>query len=177
MDLKKVVQIRCRYKDFIKFPRSEDYSMLYVDKSNSMGLVKDLDQITYYINKELPDWDDAPTITDVFNRFKANSFCLLFYYKKQCIGWNWGNPNFTLDWINTYQELPKGHAYGGGCYVTKLVERPFSAGFINYNMYYEQMLIRYKTCYGYCDDWNKVAIKLNFKMGCHLHDFILEKQK
>lgn len=174
MQLDKIIQIRLLKQNYNKFQRYSYYKLRYVDKNNYTNFISDLNQVVTYIHKQLTNWDSAPTIEDVLKRFESNSHCLLFYYKDLCIGWNWGNPNVTIDWINNIQNLEKNELYGGGCFVTNLIDRPSHAGLINYNMIFEYWIdkLGYDTIYGYVDDWNRVALRVNFQNGLTIHNFL-----
>ena len=96
MDLSKIVQIRLLKKDYKKFPNKEHYRMVYVDKDNYSSYITELQNVISYIKKDLPDWEESPTYDIVLQRFESNSHCLLFYYKDNCIGWNWNQGNIIL---------------------------------------------------------------------------------
>jgi len=175
MDISKILQFRLFKDEHKKLPKKSHYKLIYLDKSNYSLFLKDLELVISYIQTQLTDWKDAPTIEDVHSRFSSNSFCFLFYYNDNCIGWNWGNPHVTPDWINIHTELKKGEVYLGGCFVTNIIDRPADAGVMNYNMFFDECLkLGYNPMYGYCDDWNRVAIRINYSNGWKPYNFIKE---
>ena len=173
MDLNEIIQFRITSDDFIKLPKKEHYSIRYVDNSNYNQYITELQYVIELLHKQL-DWHGIPTIEDCIKRFDSNSFCLLFYYNDKCIGWNWGNPNVTLDWINIQRKLNPAELYLGGCFVSKLENRPADAGWHNYNMFFDYCLTELGATkmYGYCDDWNKAAIRINLSNGWKYHNFL-----
>lgn len=175
MNLNEIVQFRLLRDEHIKLPKKSHYKLIYLDRDNYSNFLQDLELVISYIHNQLTDWIDAPTIEDVHKRFKSNSFCFLFYYKDNCIGWNWGNENFTPNWIDIHTKLKDGEVYLGGCFVTKLVDRPTDAGVMNYNMFFDECLkLGYNPMYGYCDNWNRVAIRINYSNGWKPYKFIKE---
>jgi hypothetical protein len=170
------IQIQILKTDYKKMNRYPHFKMEYVDKNNFSEYVDDLKQVIMYIQKQLTDWPEAPNYTEVLKRFEGDSRCLLFYYNNSAIGWNWFNPNVALDWKTTIQELPENEVYGGGCFVTTLVDRPANSGMINYNMYFEYMLeiLGYDVAYGYVENWNRTAKRVNFANGATFNNFLKE---
>ena len=176
MDLSKIVQIRLLKENYKQLPVKEVFDMKYVDKKNYTEFNDQLVKVLGLLTSELPDWDNAPTYNDILDRFDADSHCLLFYYNNECIGWNWGNDNVCFDWINCIQTLPEGELYGGGCFVSRSVERPAYAGLYNYNMIFDFWInkLGYHTIYGYVDWWNKPAFRVNFQNGLTVYNYIHE---
>ena len=176
IDFTKIHQIRLLRKDYKKMNRYPHYKMMYADKNNFNNFTDDLKTVIDYIKTQLTDWNDAPDWNEVLERFNSNSHCLLFYYNNKIIGWNWGNTNVALDWKTNIQDLPPNEVYGGGCFVTNLVDRPADAGLINYNMIFEHWLdiMGYDVVYGYLDDWNRVARRVNFANGLTIYNFLKE---
>lgn len=173
MDINKVVQYRLFPEEHRKIPRKEHYKMVWVNNSNYFDYQDELEGVIQLLHAQL-DWDGIPTFDNLIQRFEANSFCILFYYKDECIGWNWGNPNVTIDWTKTHTPLQKNECYLGGCFVSNLVDRPADAGICNYNMFFDEVIKSgYGPLYGYCDDWNRVAIRINLANGWKPHDFLL----
>lgn len=174
LDLSKIVQIRLLKENYKKFPSKDHYEMVLVDKINYRDYLQELTSISSLIKKELPDWNEAPSLDTVLERFSADSHCLLFYYKKNCIGWNWGNKDVRFDWINKVQSLPDGELYGGGCFVSRSIEHPPDAGVYNYNMIFDYWInkLNYHTIYGYIDHWNKPAFRVNFQNGLTVHNYL-----
>jgi len=173
MDLNKIVQMRLFKEEHRKLPKKSHYKLVYVDKNNYLSYEKELKQVIVYINEQLPDWEDSPHYLNIESRFWANSFCFLFYYNDKCIGWNWGNNNVCIDWINIYKTLEKGEVYLGGCFVTNVVDRPADAGVLNYNMFFDECIkLGNDVLYGYCDDWNRVALRINYSNGYKEYDFL-----
>ena len=177
MDLNKITQIRLLKKDYKKFDRHPYYKLVYIDKNNYLDYIYELNTVITYIHKQLTDWEDAPIYQDVIERFNSDSHCLMFFYNNEPIGWNWGNPNVTFDWKTNTQTLNPNEVYGGGCFVTNLIDRPADAGLINYNMIFEHWIyvMGYDTVYGYLDDWNRVARRVNFQNGLTVYNFIKEE--
>lgn len=167
------MQYKITKDQFVKIEHKEYYRLEYVDISNYQNYIKELKVVIDLLRKQL-DWDGIPTLEQCYERFNAKSFCLLFYYKDDCIGWNWGNKNVTVDWINIDKELNNNELYLGGCFVSKLVERPADAGIQNYNMFFDYCLniLNPDTMYGYCDDWNKAAIRINISNGWQNFEFL-----
>lgn len=174
IDKKSIVQIRLLKDDFKVYDKKSHFKLVYVDKENYPLYSKELQIIIDLIHKDLPDWKDAPRFGDVFKRFVSNSHCLLFYYKNKPIGWNWGNPNVCFDWINKEQDLLNGELYGGGCFVSRSVDRPSNAGLYNYNMIFDYWINKmgYHTIYGYVDSWNRVALRVNFQNGLKIFEYL-----
>ena len=174
IDLSKTTQIRLLKEDFVKLPHKVYYDMQYVDKTNNLTYSNDLKKVCKLINEELTDWADVPNYETLLRRFTADSHCLLFYYKGECIGWNWGNSNVCFDWETKIQDLPEGELYAGGCYVSKLVDRPADAGLYNYNKIFDYWIneMGYHTVYGYIDNWNKTAFRVNFQNGLKQYNFL-----
>ena len=174
IDLSNITQIRLLKENYKQFPNKEHYALKFVDKDNIDKYSDDLKKVVNLIKEELTDWDQAPDYETVMRRFKADSHCLLFYFKNECIGWNWGNSNVCFDWENNIQDLLPGELYGGGCYVSKNVDRPADAGLYNYNKIFEYWIYKmgYSTIYGYVDNWNKAALRVNFKNGLTVHRFL-----
>lgn len=173
MDITKIIQFRLLKHEHKKLPKQSHYKLIYLDKNNYPSFLRELELVVHYIHKQLPDWKDAPNIEDIHNRFSSKSFCFLFYYRNNCIGWNWGNPNVTPDWINVHTKLKEGEVYLGGCFVTNIVDRPSDAGVMNYNMFFDECIkLGYNPMYGYCDDWNRVAIRINYSNGWQPYSFL-----
>ena len=174
IDLSTTTQIRLLKEDYKRFPDKAHYSMKYADKSNVDKFTNDLKRVVDLINEELTDWDDVPNYETVLRRFEANSHCLLFYYNKDCIGWNWGNDNVCFDWQTNIQDLPPGELYGGGCFVSRNVKRPADAGLYNYNKIFDYWIneMGYHTVYGYIDNWNKAAFRVNFQNGLTVFNYL-----
>ena len=175
MNVQNIIQFRLLKNEHKKLPSKSHYKLVYVDSENYSSYLDDISTVVQYIQKQLSDWKDAPDLYDVHRRFSSNSFCYLFYYNDKCIGWNWGNPNVTPDWINIHTSLNEGEVYLGGCFVTNQTERPADAGIMNYNMFFDSCLkLGYNPMYGYCDDWNRVAIRINYSNGWKPYNFIKE---
>jgi len=174
IDLSSTTQIRLLKEDYKRFPDKAHYSMKYADKTNVDKFSNDLKTVVDLINEELTDWDDVPNYETVLRRFEANSHCLLFYYNDECIGWNWGNDNVCFDWQTNIQDLPAGELYGGGCFVSRNVKRPADAGLYNYNKIFDYWIneMGYHTIYGYIDNWNKAAFRVNFQNGLTVYNYL-----
>ena len=173
MDVNKLVQYRMVNGELNPHSPSSDYSVKYVDKHNYLTYLSDIKNVSDIITKQIPDWKEAPTVEVVIERFVSNSYTYLFYYKNNCIGWNWGNPNFTYNWIDVDYQLKSNETYLGGCFVTNLIDRPANAGIMNYNMFFDECLkLGYNPMYGYCDDWNRIAIQINYSNGWKTYNFI-----
>ena len=168
-----IVQFKITKDTFIKIEHKEYYKLKYIDLNNYVNYVDDFKIVISLLHKQLK-WDGIPTLEQCNERFKSNSFCLLFYYNNNCIGWNWGNRNVTLDWINIDKKLAKKELYVGGCFVSKLIERPSDAGIQNYNMFFDYCLntLNASTMYAYCDTWNKAPIRLNLSNGWKKYEFL-----
>jgi len=174
LDSTSTTQIRLLKENYKQFPYKAHYDMKYVDISNIDKYSNDLKIVVDLINEEITDWDDIPNYETVLRRFEANSHCLLFYYNSNCIGWNWGNDNVCIDWQTNIQDLPVGELYGGGCYVSRNVDRPADAGLYNYNKIFDYWIneMGYHTIYGYIDNWNKPAFRVNYRNGLTPFDYL-----
>ena len=173
MNLDDIIQVRLTREDFVKLPKKEHYSIAYVDKLNYKNYISEMETVIELLHKQL-DWDGIPDVEKCIKRFNSDSFCILFYYNNKCIGWNWGNPNITFDWINIEKKLKSDELYLGGCFVSKLENRPADAGLYDYNMFFDYCLntLGANKTYGYCDDWNKAAIRINLINGWKYHNFL-----
>jgi tRNA (Thr-GGU) A37 N-methylase len=174
IDLEKIIQVKLTKNDFIRLPRKEHFNLIFLDNTNYTEYFTDLRKIIEYINNDLPNWERKPNYETVVRRFNSESHCLLFYYMDECVGWNWGNKNVTIDWINIYQTLNDKELYAGGCFVTKSVYRPNDAGLYNYNMICDYWLnnLKHESIFGYVDSWNKAAIRVNLQTGVKFHKFL-----
>jgi tRNA (Thr-GGU) A37 N-methylase len=175
IDFEKIIQVRLIKEDFIKLPNKDHFKLIFIDKNNHNEHSSDLKKIIKYIDNDLTNWINKPNYETIIKRFNSDSHCLLFYYMDQCVGWNWGNKNVTLDWINVYQTLNNGEIYAGGCFVTKSIYRPNDAGLYNYNMICDYWLnnLKYEQIFGYIDSWNKAAIRVNLQTGVKFHKYFL----
>lgn len=174
MDKSKLVQYRMVEGDLINYKPSKEYRLSRVDLNNYEKYLGDLNRISNLITNQIPDWKDSPTMDVVVKRFKSNSYTYLFYYKDTCIGWNWGNPNFTYNWIDIDQELEDDETYLGGCFVNlNKKDRPNNAGYIMCYMFFEEEGRRgFKSMYGVTDDWNRRASLLYYRLGWKTYNFI-----
>jgi hypothetical protein len=168
-----IIQYKITKEKFIKIEHKSHYKLKYVDLNNYLDYTEDFNIIIDLLHKQLK-WDGIPTLEECYQRFNSNSFCLLFYYNEKCIGWNWGNPNVTINWIDIDKKLNNNELYLGGCFVSKLVERPADAGIQNYNMFFDYCLniLNPNVMYGYCDNWNKAAIRINISNGWEQFNFL-----
>ena len=175
LDPSTTTQIRLLKENYKRFPDKKHYSMKCADRNNVDKFSNDLKVVVDLINEEITDWADVPNYETVLRRFEANSHCLLFYYNEECIGWNWGNDNVCLDWQTNIQDLPSGELYGGGCFVSRNVDRPANAGLYNYNKIFDYWINKmgYHTIYGYIDNWNKPAFRVNFQNGLTVHNYLI----
>ena len=172
MNKEEIVQLRLLAEEHRRIPRRDHYDMKWVTEENFPEYREDLETVIQLLHAQL-DWDGLPDWEDLTQRFAAKSFCLLFYYNTKCIGWNWINESLTYDWKTIVQPLEKGAFYGGGFFVSNLVDRPADAGLSNYNMVFAELFdAGYKVAYGYCDAWNRVALKVNYANGVKKFDFI-----
>ena len=174
VDVDKIVQYRMVDGDLTSRKTPSYYSLQYVDVNNYKTFIDDITKISNLIIKQIPDWDDAPTVETVIKRFESKSYTYLFYYKDKCIGWNWGNPNFTYNWIDVDQELEDDETYLGGCFVNlDKKDRPNNAGYIMCYMFFEEESRRgFKSMYGVTDDWNRRASLLYYRLGWKTYNFI-----
>jgi hypothetical protein len=174
MNVNEIIQLRLSKNDFLKLPSKEYYKLVFLDKTNYKEKIDDINIIMSLIKTDIPNWDESPNFNDVIKRFESNSHCLLFYYNDNCIGWNWGNENVCINWINKFQNLLDGELYAGGCFVSKSVNKPPDAGRYNYNMICDYWLnnMGYTTIYGYVDIWNKPAIRINLQTGVKFVNYL-----
>jgi hypothetical protein len=161
-----ILQYTITKNEFIKIEHKNCYQLKYVEINNHINYIENLKTIIELLHKQLK-WDGIPTLEKCIKRFESGSFCLLFFYNDNCIGWNWGNKNVTIDWINIDKVLNENELYLGGCFVSKLIDRPADAGVQNYNMFFDYCLnvLNPNRMYGYCDNWNKAAIRINLSNG------------
>lgn len=174
MNFAEIIQLKLIKSNFIKLPSKDHFKLIYIDKINYQEYIKDINKIISLIHIDLPNWSNSPDLSNVVKRFNANSNCLLFYYNNDCIGWNWSNNNVCFDWVNMYQKLDDSELYVGGCFVSKSVNRPADAGRYNYNMICDYLFNEkeYTTIYGYVDEWNKPAIRINLQTGVKFYSFL-----
>jgi hypothetical protein len=174
MDKSKLVQYRMVQGDLVTYTPSQEYRLVYVDLDNYQQYLGDLNKISNLIIDQIPDWPDAPTIDTVIRRFKSNSYTYLFYYKDKCLGWNWGNPNFTYNWEDIDMKLGEDETYLGGCFISlNKKDRPNNAGYVMCYLFFEREIKRgYKSMYGVTDDWNRRASFLYYRLGWKTHNFI-----
>lgn len=175
IDFEKIIQVKLTKDDFIKLPSKNHFKMIFLDKKNYVEYAPEIQKIISCIKKDLPNWTNNPNYETIVERFNSDSHCLLFYYMDICIGWNWGNKNITLDWINIHQELDEGELYVGGCFVTRSIYRPNDAGLYDYNMMCDYWLnnLKYRHIYGYIDSWNKASIRVSLQTGVKFHKYFL----
>ena len=174
MELDKIVQYRILNSELNPFTPHPDYSIKYVDKHNYLSNLIDIKTISDLITKQIPDWGEAPNVEMVIERFKSNSYTYLFYYKNKCIGWNWGNPNFTYNWVDIDYRLEPTETYLGGCFVSLNKEdRPNNAGYSMCYMFFKEELLRgFSSMYGVTDYWNRRASVLYYRLGWKTYNFI-----
>ena len=174
MDVNKLVQYRMVNGELNPHSPSSDYSVKYVDKHNYLTYLSDIKNVSDIITKQIPDWKEAPTVEVVIERFASNSYTYLFYYKNNCIGWNWGNPNFTYNWIDINYQLKPNETYLGGCFVSLNKEdRPNNAGYSMCYLFFREALSRgFDSMYGVTDDWNRRASVLYYRLGWKTYNFI-----
>ena len=172
MNKEEIVQLRLPAEEHRRIPRKDHYKLKWVTEENFLEYREDLETVIQLLHAQL-EWDGIPNWDDLTQRFAAKSFCLLFYYNDKCIGWNWVNESLTYDWKTIVQPLEEGAFYLGGIFVSNLVDRPADAGLCDYNMTFAELFdAGYKVAYGYCDSWNRVALKVNYANGVKKFDFI-----
>tara|TARA_B110000444_G_C18818502_1_gene586439 strand:+ start:141 stop:671 length:531 start_codon:yes stop_codon:yes gene_type:complete len=174
VDINKIIQYRMVDGDLTSHNPPPEYSLQYVDINNYKSFIDDITEISKLIIDQIPDWGDAPTVETVIKRFESNSYTYLFYYKDTCIGWNWGNPNFTYNWIDVDQVLEDNETYLGGCFVNlNKDDRPNNSGYSMCHMFFKQEIDRgVKSMYGITDDWNRRASILYYRLGWKTYNFI-----
>jgi len=156
------------YKEnFKKVEYPNHYSMIPIDSFNFMDYKKELMEVSKLIQEQLSDWEKAPTYSELEVRFLKKSKCVLFLYNNYPIGWGWYNNNVKVDWIHLNKELPVDWVYGGGLFVSRLVERPKDAGMVNYNRWLDYIVneLNYNVFCGYCHKWNKPAMNVHLGNG------------
>ncbi len=165
-----IIQFRLTKSDSIKLPEKNHYKLIHVDKLNYFQYINDINKVISLIKIDLPNWEYSPNYEDVIKRFKSNSICLLLYYQDNVIGWNWGNKNICLDWINIKQKLGVGEYYVGGAFVSKSINRPPNAGLYDYYMMTDYCLnfLNNNVVYWYSESWNKTSIKMSIKIGAKI---------
>jgi len=162
-----ILQVRLLKHNFKSFPAKDHYKLEYVDLNNYNTYINELKTVIELLHEQL-EWDGIPTLEKCIDRFKSNSSCLLFYYNNNCIGWNWINKSVAFNWIDITTQLQPNELYAGGCFVSKKIKRPADAGLYDYNMFFNYCLNNIDgidTIYGYCDIWNKAAIRVNYMCG------------
>ena len=160
-------QVIIHKSDFKKFNYPTHYLMRNVDSTNYYQYKNELVEISNLLQKQLPDWDDSPNYFDLEKRFESNSSAVIFSYNEQPIGWGWYNSDVSLNWINIDRELPTDWVYGGGLFVSKLIDRPKDAGMLNYNKWLSYIFkqLNYNVFCGYCHKWNTPAMKVHLGNG------------
>lgn len=157
------------YRDSLrKYKQESHYRLVIVDKLNYTSYKSDLTKVVNLIKQQLTDWTTSPNYSDLITRFDINSICYLFYFKDECIGWNWTNKDFTADWVNIEQRFANNICYAGGSFVSNIITRPSNAGMSNYNLFFKTIFDTFPhidTICGYCDWWNRPAIIVNYKNG------------
>ena len=166
-------QIILYKENFKEFTYPTHYSMVNVDSTNYHRYESELKEISQLLKTQLPDWNEAPNYQDLEKRFESKSKTVLFLYNNNPIGWGWYNDNATLDWININKTLPTDWVYGGGLFVSKLVNRPKDAGLLNYNKWlsYTFQDLDYKVFCGYCHKWNTPAMRVHLENGLIIKDW------
>lgn len=138
---------RFNYIDLGKFEREED-----------------INTILNSIYEVLHDWDGAPTLQNIKDRFDVGTRVILQYYDNQVIGWWWYSPFYANDYLNKEYELPEGGVYCGNTYIIKSIA-PRSSGVRLYSYSIGYMLTKYEAMFSYMDNWNVAPIKLCLKCG------------
>ena len=149
-----------------------DFYYKVVDRKNTDDIENwdDIDDIKFIcdsIERELPDWEDKPTLEVVRKRLSTISGVFLFFHKnwETPIGWGWFSDVFTYDWINKVHDLPNDDAYYmGGTYITKSQKLPPTSGFQLYLQLLSYLFTRWEWGFGYMDGWNVAPIKIVQKL-------------
>tara|TARA_B110000483_G_scaffold10259_1_gene12066 strand:+ start:5888 stop:6400 length:513 start_codon:yes stop_codon:yes gene_type:complete len=131
---------------------------------NKFEREEDIKTILNSIYEVLHDWDGAPTLQDIKDRFSVGTRVILQYYDKQIVGWWWYCPFYANDYLNKEYELPEGGVYCGNTYIIKDIA-PRSTGARLYSFSIGYVLTKYDAMYSYMDNWNAAPIKLCHKCG------------
>jgi len=156
------------YKEnFKEFLYPSHYSMVNVDIKNYTNYKSELTEICNLVKNQLPDWESAPSYHDLEKRYNSNSKSVVFYYNQNPIGWGWYNSDVRINWIDLDKKLEENWVYGGGLFVSKLIERPKDAGMINYNKWLSYCIneLGYDVFCGYCHSWNIPAMNVHLGNG------------
>ena len=138
---------------------------------NKFEREEDIKTILNSIYEVLHDWDKAPTLQNIKDRFDVGTRVILQYYDDKIIGWWWYSPFYASDLINKEYELPEGGVYSGNSYVIKK-QAPRSAGTRLYSHSIGYVLTKYNTMYGWMDNWNIAPIKLCLKCGGEIKNWM-----
>ena len=91
----------------LKIERDTDFSFKVIDNNNPLHIrdnISDIKFICKSISKELPDWEDKPSLDISLERLNSISSLLLFYHKdfNKAIGWD-GVQKYShmIGYINT----------------------------------------------------------------------------
>ena len=125
---------------------------------------EDINIILNNIYEVLPDWNEAPTLQNIKDRFNVGTRVILQYFNNQIIGWFWYCPFYAKDFLNKEYELPKGGVYCGNTYTIKSIA-PRSSGARLYSYSIGYVLTKYEAIFSYMDNWNVAPIKLCLKCG------------
>ncbi len=164
MDKENIVQFRYQSNDFLKSENlpSDDFDIQFVDKHNYSDYIPDFKKLLDWIGSHLKEWKDAPTYDEILERFQNNSYCTLFYYQDEVIGWGWLNTNVAYNFINVNQSLDIGEMYFGGFVVSKRIKKPKNSSKVCFNMMCEYFFddLQIDTIYFYTDKWNQSALRV-----------------
>ena len=169
-------QIILYKENFKKFDYPNHYSMFTIDSINYHRYEHELKEVSQLLKTQLSDWNLAPDYQDLEKRFESKSHAVLFSYNNYPIGWGWYNENVTIDWINIDKKLPLNWVYGGGLFVSKMVDRPANAGLLNYNKWLSYIFedLGYDIFCGYCHKWNEPAMKVHLGNGLVIENWYLK---
>lgn len=176
MDINKIVQLRLLKEDFKKLPFSENYTTLFVDKSNYQKFILELLCVSDLMHEDF-EWKGIPNEDTLHRRFNHNSHCLFWIYNDEPIGWAWSNYNVTPLWEESIKDLSEGEIYGGGAFLSRTVKRPPNSGLIFYNLTFDYWLneMNNDCILQYSDDWNRVSSIMSYKNGFKKYNFIKEE--
>ena len=104
MDTTKIIQLRLLKEDFKKLIFLENYTTLFVDKSNYEQYLPGLLKVSNLMKLDFK-WEGIPTEETLHKRFEHNSHCLFWNYNDSPIGWAWSNYNVTPLWKESIQDL------------------------------------------------------------------------
>ena len=113
MDTTKIVQLGLQKKDFKKLNFSENYSTLFVDKTNYQKYILELLCVSDLIFMKILNGKVFQTKIH-FTEDLTTTHIVYFGFIMKNQSDVWSNYNITPLWEESIQELKEGEIYGGG---------------------------------------------------------------